>query len=96
LDSTEQRPISKALQGYEKSRNQDQETHWSRSERRPHKNFAGFQRRIPAGAFLSNTEAREGQCRGAACIAWGIRPVENKKFLCSLDLLVLLDQAKST
>jgi len=63
---------------------------------RPHKNFAGFQRRIPAEGIVSNTEARAGWCGGAACIAWGIRPVENKKFLCSLDLLVLLDQAKST
>jgi hypothetical protein len=32
----------------------------------------------------------------AACIARIIRPLENQKFLLSLDLLVLLDQAKST
>jgi len=45
---------------------------------------------------VSNTEACEGLCAGAACIASAIRPVENQKFLLSLVLLVLLGQAKST
>jgi len=33
---------------------------------------------------VSNTEACEGMCAGAACIASAIRPVENRKFLLSL------------
>jgi len=85
-----------SLTGRQKKQKPKQTTHRNCLERRPHKNFAGFQRRIPARGIVSNTEARAGLCGGAACIAWGIRPVENKKFLCSLDLLVLLNQAKST
>jgi hypothetical protein len=53
---------------------------------RPHKNFVSFQREgsqkdDPIFQGLSDTEARAGQCAGAACIATGIRTVENKKFL---------------
>ncbi|NCC74053.1 MAG: hypothetical protein EOM06_11710 [Sphingobacteriia bacterium] len=37
---------------------------------------------------VSNTEASEGLCAGAAYIAQTIRPVENKKFLSSLVRLL--------
>jgi len=39
-----------------------------------------FKGRIKALAIVSDTEASEGLCGGAACIACLIRPVENKKF----------------
>jgi RHS repeat-associated protein len=68
---------------------------------RPHKDFAGFrsedsQMCAPIFQVLSDTEACAGLSGGAACIAIGIRAVENKKSLCSLDFLVLLCQDKST
>ena len=68
---------------------------------RPHKNFASFQSEdsfssVSIEHALSDTEACAGFSGGAACIAPGIRTVENKKFLCSLDFLVLLRQGKST
>ncbi len=54
-----------------------------------------FEGRFPAVALASDARAGVGLCDGAACIVWGNRPVENKQFLRSLDLLLLLGQAKS-
>jgi hypothetical protein len=45
------------------------------------KNLPVFKGRINAMAVASNTEASEGNCVGAACIAWLIQPVENQNFL---------------
>ena len=69
--------------------------------KRPHKDFASFQSEDsqngdPTDKIPSDTEASGRLWAGAACIAHGIRAVENKKSLCSLDFLVLLGQAKST
>jgi len=53
-----------------------------------------FKGRINALGIVSDTEASVGPGNGAACVACLIQPVENKKFLCSLELLFLLVQAK--
>ena len=53
-----------------------------------------FKGRINAQEIVSDTEASVGPRGGAACIACLIQPVENEKFLCSLELLFLLVQAK--
>jgi hypothetical protein len=39
-----------------------------------------FKGRIKALAAESDTEASDGLCGGAACVAWLIQTVENKKF----------------
>jgi hypothetical protein len=39
-----------------------------------------FKGRIKELVFASDTEACAGLCGGAACVAWLIQPVENKKF----------------
>jgi hypothetical protein len=49
-----------------------------------------FEGRINAMDNVSDTEASVGPGSGAACVACLIQSVENKKYLCSLELLFLL------